>query len=164
MKLLLLALLALPAFSQDAMPNNFFAAGLGFQGSSVPHTSGWATACTKTVSVVYACVRTDYAGGGVTSTRAEAHPLIKTIKGVAIFGTAGAGMATGPTGGIGGAFDFGGALATKLPAKLGGSNGWYAVASGSWQKDNILQAPDLGAALKAFGTQTVWRFGFGRAW
>ncbi len=151
------------SLSTGSLPDHFYGMGLGFQNSAIPKTSGWINVCTQAYSKMYGCIATDYSGG-TTSTRAEAHQMFYQFKGCGLFGTAGAGAATGVTGGVGGSFDAGGVIGCAVPEKLIRQRGIYAVFSGSWNKRNVLEAPDIGTALKSFGSQTVWRFGFGKGW
>ncbi len=161
MKLLLVTLLCSFSMLAADLPQHFTGVGLGFQQSPTPKASGWFDTCILTVPTLYACVATDYSNG-TTSNRAEIHQKMFEFRSCIGFGTAGAGAATGATGGVGGAFDMGGVLACPIPEKLVRTKGLAAVFSGSWQKNNVVQAPDAGTAFRAFGQQTVWRFGVGK--
>lgn len=151
--------LAFAASAQD-LPQHFTGAGMGFQNAATPKASGWFDVCTQTFTNVYGCMATDYSGG-TTSTRADIFPLIKTIKGISIFGRGGAGASVGANSGVGASFDAGGALAYAIPQKLFRTSGLYAVFSGSWQKRNVEEITSTGG-LQAFGSQTIWRFGLGK--
>lgn len=157
----LLATCTVPAKAQ--LPDHFMGAGLGFQNSAIPKTSGWIDICTQAYTNLYACIATDYSGG-TTSTRAEGHQMFYQYRNCGLFGTVGAGAATGVTGGVGGSFDAGGVIGCAIPEKLIRQKGIYAVFSGSWNKRNVLEAATVGSALHTFGAQTVWRFGFGKTW
>lgn len=159
--LLAVLLIASSGLIAADLPQHFTGAGLGFQNSATPKASGWFDTCILTVPTLYACVATDYSNG-TTSNRAEVHQLFRQFKNCSIFGTAGAGAATGATGGVGGAFDMGGVVGCNIPVKIVRTAGMVAVFSGSWQKNNVVQAPDVGTAFRAFGSQTIWRFGVGK--
>jgi hypothetical protein len=160
-----IAVFVLLALSLNAqtLPPHFTGAGLGFQNSATPKASGWFDTCVSTVPKTYACLGTDYSGG-TTSTRAEVFPQFYQFKGLTFFGRLGAGAATSVSGGIGGSFDGGGAMTFAIPENLLRTPGLYAVFSGSWQKRNVVEAPTVGNALQAFGSQTIWRFGIGKGW
>lgn len=160
---LLSVLLFAATLTAQQLPQHFTGAGLGFQNSAIPKASGFYTACESVGAGLYGCLSMDYAGG-TTSTRGEAHQLLKQFGRCGIFGTGGAGAATGASGGVGGSFDAGGVIACEIPQRLARQRGFYATFSGSWQKNNVVQAPDIGTVLRAFGQQTIWRFGFGKGW
>lgn len=162
MRLILAFLIVFPLLAADP-PSHFTGAGMGFQDTGTPRTSGWFVTCVQTIPNLYACLANDYAGGN-TSTRAEAHQLLKRLGTCSILGTIGAGAATGASTGVGGSYDAGGVVACEIPQRIIRHAGIYATFSGSWQKNNVVTAPDVGTALRAFGQQTVWRFGFGKGW
>lgn len=162
-KFALLALMSLIPLNAADLPSHFTGAGLGFQNSATPRASGWFTTCVLAVERTYTCLASDYSGS-TTSTRADVHVLAVEYRACAVFGTAGPGAATGSTGGIGGSFDAGGLIGCKVPSKLFRVPGMVAVFSGSWNKRNVVEAPDIGTAARTFGAQTIWRFGVGKAW
>jgi hypothetical protein len=145
------------------LPDKFIGGGLGFQNSAVPKASGWFSTCVKTLDRVYGCASTDYAAG-VTSARAEAFPAIAKVYGCYLLGKTGAGASTGGNGGIGGSFDLGGVAACPIPEKILKIPNLVAVFSGSWQKNDVNQFDGTAAGFRAFASQTIWRFGFGRTW
>lgn len=163
LKYILLVFCFVLTIQAQTLPTHFTGVGLGFQNSANQKASGWFDTCVLTVDKLYGCLAVDYSNG-TTSNRAEVHGLVFQYKACGLFGTGGAGASTGATGGVGGTFDAGGLIACKIHTKLLRVPGLAAVFSGSWNKRNVVEAPDVGTALKTFGSQTVFRFGVGKTW
>ncbi len=163
MKLVFLFFLFLNLLNAQQLPSKFMGVGLGFQNSAVQKVSGWYSICTQSVTRTFLCLATDYSSG-TTSNRADIHLLAYQFKSCALFETSGAGAATGSLGGVGGTFDLGGLVACKIDEKLIHAKNLVAVFSGSWNKRNVVEAPDLNNAFRTFGAQTIFRFGLGKIW
>jgi len=159
MKLALLSIfLALPILAQDDLPAHFTGAYLGFQGSASPQASGGFFVCARAQERTMACITTTQAGA-VNDTEGSAWVRVAKWRGASLFGTAGAGVATGPVG-VGGAFSGGGALAVPI-SRLLKVPGLTAVFVGQWQHMNVNQAT-VGTALRSFGNQASFKFGVGK--
>lgn len=151
----------------DALPSNFMATGAGFQGTGSPKLSGWFDACLSSPAAprTFGCAATDFSTGGVTSGRVDIDQVLAQYKGCYFGGKAGAGAATGTTGGVGASFEGGGFVVCQsafLSKILPGNKKYYLVGSGSWLKNNVDQAiSGAPGALKNFASQTTFRFGVG---
>lgn len=152
----------------DSLPSNFMVTGAGFQGTGSPQLSGFFDACiaVPTATHTFGCAATDFSTGGVSSARADVDQVLYQYKHWFFGGKAGAGAATGTTGGIGASFEGGGfaVCESAFLEKLlpGTSKKYYLVASASWLKNNVDQAVSgTPGALKSFASQTTFRFGVG---
>ena len=153
--LLALFVLAIGLHAQS-LPDNLYAAGVGFQSAASPQTSGWLSYCHRTGDRIAACLATDYTGS-TTSQRAEIMTHLYTTGRLHIFGKAGAGTAQGNNGGVGAAYSAGGVALFDLKVGL------HAVVSISWLKQNVSVAT-TGNFLQDYASKAVFRFGFGRSW
>ncbi len=149
--------------SAQTLPDRFGAAGLGFQSTATPQTSGWASVCVRTTDRIYSCGATDYAGTS-SSARAEFDTRIYSVGGLNVFAKAGAGAATGSDGGVGGSFTGGGVITFDVSKwlKVAGP-GLNAVFSMTFTKNDVNEPAVVGTGLAAFGAKSVFRFGFGKA-
>lgn len=159
-----------------ASPSNFAAAGVGFQKTSSPQTSGWATVCHSNPTVnlwglslpSYLCASTDYSGVS-TSARADIATVIVQHGWFTAGTKTGVGVSTasntvGSTN-VGGAFDLGG-WASFDTSKLFKVTGLKTVVSISWLKQDIsgISGEPPATILRDLSERAVFRFGFGRSW
>src|SRR5579863_6240237 len=151
-------LLSTPCFSQTtapaALPQNFAAAGAGFQSTSSPQTSGWISACHRNPDITlfgltvpsYLCASTDYTGSD-TSARVDVDTVVWQ-RAWFTTGTKTGGGAALNAAGVGGSYALGGWAAADVSPFLK-ITGARIVASITWQKD------DVAAAQTANGTSVL---------
>jgi hypothetical protein len=158
--------------AQDTLPNNFAAAGLGFQSTANPQTSGWASMCHRNEDAnlfgwklpSYLCGATDYSGT-VTSARVELSTVLFANRLVA-FGPKVGGGAAYNANGMGGAFAGGGWVSLNAENFVKISGVWL-TASVTWSKDDVSVAQAAGkvpVVLQQLAARGVYRFGIGKAW
>jgi hypothetical protein len=165
-------MLAVGAFGQTTLPNNFGGGGLGFQAMSTPQMSGWLEIDKALPDVTiggfafhsYAGVATDYFGNS-TAARVDTKIVFLHHTWFTAGSLQGAGAAMSANG-LGGSFALG-PWATASMAKLLNIPGAVAAFSATWQKDDISvmqQEANLPEKLKKLGARGTYRFGFGKTW
>lgn len=171
---LVLVCLCAAAFGQDAkLPDNFAAAGLGFQSTATPQTSGWSEYCHRNPDLnlfglsipSYGCASTDYSGQ-VTSARIDVKSVLLAKGGIAGGTVSGAGAAVN-TNGVGASYAVGGWGASDFPGRALKMPGLQFVASATWQKSDVAVAQQQAGAipvLRQLAARSVWRLGFGKTW
>ncbi len=163
--LIVVTLFTIGLFAQvpTALPDHFAAAGLGYQHSALQKESGWINLCTKVASTerVFACGATDYKNNS-SSVRAEIETVVFHRGGLTLAGKGGAGIAIGNTS-TGASFS-GGGVALYDISKFTKIDNFYFVFSGTLDKGNISVQSGRFGFLKPLGTDTTFRFGFGKAW
>ncbi len=146
-----------PSATAVVNPNNIIFAGVGYQASVGKST--WINACRKTANLLYACLAADDLGG-IKTGRAGLETIIMQRGIFTLTMKADAGAATTVVG-TRTAYGVGGSTILDISA-LTKSAGTYIVGSASLLKSSV-QLPTDTSSLKAFGDQTVFRFGIGKS-
>ena len=161
--LLILTLLAGSAAAQDEPLRHLVAAGLGFQGVSADQRqTGFTVACNEMVERTLGCLTTDYTASG-QATQGAVYLKIAQWRIVHLFGEGGAGAATGSSGGVGGSFSGGGAVAINLEPLLK-LKGLYALVTVKWLKSNVNEPDPATSFLRDAASRTAVNIGIGRGW
>lgn len=154
------------------LPSNFAAAGLGFQSTATPQTSGWLSVCHRNPDLNIAglalpsflCASTDYSAAA-TSARVDLDTIVLQ-KSVFAAGFKTGGGAAINSNGVGGSYALGGFGVADISSfvKIAGAR---LAASITWQKDDVAaasQGATVPIVLQQLGARATFRFGFGKSW
>ncbi len=146
--LALLTALALPALAQTE-PQNFLAAGAGFNSASSPQANGWISFATRVADKTYSFTTTEFTSNKPNSVRTGVARIVMRAGSMTVLALGDAGAAMGAES-FGGAFSAGGITTFDL-SKLVKAEGVHLVVALKAVKTAITDA------------QPVFSFGIGKA-